>query len=795
MLISEFFNDVKLSPMASILAITITALGMVSSFLVLVLYLTDSNIEKHHSHYSQTYRLETQLTLPSGDKIKSAQVALPLLSVLKNEKNIQEIAYTFRLFTKLQVNGRVYNKVDIYAVSPNFFNIVMPYQPKIAPLARNEIIITPEFNHQYLQMDNPKGQTITLGGKHQYLIKEVVEFNNASRFNTRAVIAFSPELIDGYHDKRQDWYDMHVYAFVTMEPGTELTAEQLNALINQHVPRLPGAPFIVSPDEFIQLSARNITDIHYDNSLPDEMSTVIAKSYIYTLYAAGIFIFLTTVMNFFNVNNVINSNKKSSFQIKKSVGASHAQLLIESFIIATLQTLCILVLAITLLAILLSLSMSIKALILTQGVSYLWHALLPVVTSIYVAVIASHLTYLYVVVFPNPSSHSNYYNDQPLSRYVYQGLLCVQIIIAGVIIYLWAGIMTQNSFMQRHDFGYEKENIITFPLSDELSTIASINNVEDELKHTIGVEALSLSSWQPFNRSRHSSSVSHQNQQEKDKLVSINILNANKNFVDVWGLKTLAGNEHTIVPSDSDDLYHAIVTRSFITAMGFASYDEVLNTIFYMYSGDAQRKIRILSVVNDFYLAERNEKVTPQLIFIEDKVHPYGALKLQTSQDIAGVKRTLERYHITPEQIKSVNSLHQESLSSSRLIQTTVNNLTLLSMALILISTVIISMSETKRIEKTLKIMDAIGGSIYTHMVFFIQQNIVPVFVAVIVSLPVGLFLLNLWLNQYVIINGQSYIYAMTALLAFLITIIIVMCATLLFNTKFFKRKFSIKTR
>lgn len=470
------------------------------------------------------------------------------------------------------------------------------------------------------------------------------------------------------------------------------------------------------------------------------------------------------------------------------MGASHAQLLTESFYIATLQTLCILISAIILLAILTSLSISIKTLILIQGISYLWYALLPVLMSIYAAVIASHLTYLYVVVFPNPSSHSNYYNDQPLSRYAYQGLLCVQIIIAGVIIYLWAGIMTQNSFIQRHDFGYEKDNIITFPLSDELSTTASINNLEDEFKRTIGVKALSLSSWQPFNRSRHSSSISHQNQQEKDKLVSINILNANKSFVDIWGLKTLAGNEQTLVPSDSDDLYHAIVTKSFISAMGFASYDEVLNTIFYIYSGDAQRKIRILSVVNDFYLAERNEKVTPQLIFIEDKAQQYGALKLQNSHDIAMAKRVLERYHITPEQIKSVNSLHQESLSSSRLIQTTVNNLTLLSIALILISTVIISMSETKRIEKTLRIMNAMGGSIYTHIVFFIQQNIAPVFVAVIVSLPVGLFLLNLWLNQYVMVNGLSYIYAMAALLAFIVTIIVVMCATLFFNNTFFNK-------
>lgn len=67
------------------------------------------------------------------------------------------------------------------------------------------------------------------------------------------------------------------------------THEQLKTLVTRYAPQLPGAPF--SPEEFIQLSARNITDIHYDAELPDEMSTVISKSYLYTLYMAGFFIF------------------------------------------------------------------------------------------------------------------------------------------------------------------------------------------------------------------------------------------------------------------------------------------------------------------------------------------------------------------------------------------------------------------------------------------------------------------------------------------------------------------------
>ncbi|CNH26557.1 Membrane protein [Yersinia intermedia] len=794
MFTSEFINDVKLSPMASILAIIITALGMLSSFLVLLLYLTDRSIESYHNDHTQIYRIETQFNLPNGDDVKSAQVPFPLIPALQNAKNIKEVIYALRLFTDLQVNDQTHSKVEIYAVSPNFFNVINPYklsndlpnlyEPNIFQyrphLTQNEIIITPEFNRQYLHLDNPVGHVITLGNKGQFVIKDMVSLHKDSRFKTNAVIAFSPELVDGYHDKRHDWYDMHAYAFITMDAGGKPNSEQLNTLVTRYAPQLPGAPF--SPEEFIQLSARNITDIHYDNGLPDEISTVIAKSYLYSLYAAGIFIFITTTMNFFNVNNVINTNKKNSFQIKKSLGASRYQLLTESLSIALLQAIFVLLLAILFLIVLIQLSIGIKELILIQGTKTLLAAFFFTLISVYTAILISHITYLYVSVFPNQSVHYNIYNQQPISRYIHQGALCIQITIAGIMVYLWAGILTQNNFMQHYDFGYKKDDIVTFTLSDELISQAAINSLQNELKNTVNIESIALSSWQPFDMSRTNTSIFHLNQQEKDKLVTVNTLNANKHFLDTWGVKVLAGYDNVLIPSDDDNVVHAVATQSFMTLMGQHSYDETLNSIFYINDNDSEHKIRILRIINDFYLADVNKSTTPLLIFIENKPQRYGALKLQYIQDLGEVKKTLERYRVNPTQIQTVEHLHQAYFNTNRLMQKTANFVAILSLSLILISTVIISISETKRISKTLRIMESIGGSIYTHIVFFIQQNIAPIIFAAIIAFSMGFFLLHRWLVQYHAVDNLSYVNATATLFIFIISIVVIMTITLIFN-------------
>ncbi|WP_174848404.1 darobactin export ABC transporter permease subunit, partial [Yersinia artesiana] len=693
----------------------------------------------------------------------------------------KNIDYIVRIFTNLHVNDKMYSNIDIYAVSTEFFNTLNPYQQKNIYLAKNEIVITPKFNQQYLHLDNPLGHVITLGDKGQFLIKDVVEFNPSSRFKTTAMIAFAPEILDGYHDKRHDWYDTHAYAFITMKSGMIPTPEQLNSHVIQHAPQLPGAPF--SPEEFIQLSARNITDIHYDNALPDEISTVVSSSYLNILYASGVFVFFATTMNFFNINNVINTKKRNSFYIKKAVGASHYQLIIEAFFIATLQTAFVLLVALLILMSLVQFSDNARELIFTHG-SHDFSTALSITTALtYAAILLAHYLFLLTLTLPNNTYSHSIVAQSSQSHYMARIMFCMQIIIAGIIIYLWAGIMTQMHFMKNDNFGYEKENVITFILSDELKSKTAINNLQDELRSAIGVNNISLSNWRPFDMSRHNISVFHNKQQEKDKLATVNILKVDKNFINTWGINILAGDKTPLLSSDNNSVYHAVVTKSFMALMGQQSYDHILNTEFYINDNNAQQSVRVLKVIDDFYLADRDDTPSPLLILIQNSPQRYGAVKLENIQDIGKVEKILNRYHVNTENIKSVNSLHKEYYSNNMLMYNTINTVTLFTVILVLISTIIIGTSETKRLEKTLAIMESIGGSIYTHIVFFIQQNIMPIFIAVIVSLPVGFLLLHNWLVQYRVIKGLSYVYATGLFITFILCVIIVMTITLIFTS------------
>ena len=256
----------------------------------------------------------------------------------------------------------------------------------------------------------------------------------------------------------------------------------------------------------------------------------------------------------------------------------------------------------------------------------------------------------------------------------------------------------------------------------------------------------------------------------------------NKNFTDTWGIKTLAGYENPITPSKNDNTYHAIVTKTFMSAMGKSSSDEVLNTLFYINDNDAEYTVRILRVVNDFYLADRDKNTTPLLILISDEVQRYGALNLHHQSDLSTVKMLLERYGVNINQIKLAEHIHQEYFNNHNLMKKTISLVTLFSVALLLISTMIIGIAESKRISKILKIMESVGGSLYTHIIFFIQQNVTPVLVAVAIAFPIGFILLQKWLSKYNFINNLSYLYAFGTLLLFMVSIVSVMTLSLILS-------------
>ena len=773
-----FINDLKLKPAAALLALVITVIGLATTVLVIMLYITDRSIDRSLSESQQLYRIESQFNLPNGDIVRSAKIPFPLVEALQKHPDIESVGYTWRLDAQLNHRGSTIPHISVFAVTPAFMQQLHPFCDPLPAPGPHEIYITADFNRQYLGLDEPLGKIVDLGKSGQFIIKAIVEPQPNSSLNLPAIIAFTPDLIAEYHDKRLDWYDTHVYAFAHLHSGhSHFNQQILSDLVTRNAPQLAGVPF--TPSSFLTFSARPILDMHYNHGYADEIATTRAKSLLYILYIAALFVLLSTTINFFNINGILNTARLPILHIKRSVGASNTQLLSELLSLLLPQFLITVTLAGFFLWGLAQLSPDINNLFAHQSVIPILGIFTGVALFTGLIMLSSHFLNLSLFIYGKQTSHSLSRYQHRQTDYNNRIMMVVQLMVTGITVYLWAGVMTQNYTAENTDFGYQKTHRLTFSLDEGFYSSGSMHDLQQRLKSIDGASNLSLSSWQPFDMSRQILSVQHAQQSVHDQFTTVNALFADKNFIDVWGLTTLAGQKNSLLASSDDRVSHAIVTREFMHAMGQKSFDEVLNTRYYIPYPEQPQELRVLQIVEDFDLGEHLPSPQPLIIFINDRLEKFATLSYSHQQHLPAITTLLKRYGPPGLSIQTVEQIHRHHFQNSQLMLSVIMLTAILALVVMVISTLIISIAEAQRLNGTLKIMEAVGGSTATSMVFFLRLYLLLIVLSLAVALLPGNLLLLSWLQQYQSVSSVVYINAFASLLLLGLVVISIMAIAL----------------
>lgn len=757
-----FINESKQKPVAAFLALLITAIGLVTTFLIITLYITDRSTDRGVPRYQQVYRIESQFNLPNGDIIRSAKIPFPLAEALQNHPDIESVNYAWRLDAQLNHRGSLISPISVFAVTPKFIEQLQPYRQHLPALGPHEIYITADFNRQYLGLNEPVGKIINLGKNGQFVIKAVVEPQANSSINLPAIIAFNPELVETYQDKRFDWYDTHVYTFVRLHSGySHFNKRLLPNIVTNNAPPLAGVPF--TPSSFLTFSARHIVDMHYDHGYADEFVTTRTQSLLYILYISALFVLFSTSINFFSINGLLIAARRPSLHIKRCIGASNRQLLAESCSLLLPQFLITVALAIMAVLALVSLSSNVQDLFDHLSVAQTLLIFCGVALFIGLMMLSSHLLSLMLFIYAKQKPPTRYNNQQ--TDLINRIMMTIQLIVTGITLYLWTGFLTQNYTMSEIDYGYHKAHRLTFSLDEAFFSSERVQQLNQQLKQIEGISNLSLSSWQPFDMSRQILSVQHAQQSVNDQLTTINTLSADENFIDVWGLNTLAGQQNRLVASSDKRISYAIVTRAFMHAMGQNNFDDVLNTRYTIPFPGQSQEFRVLRIVNDFYLGEHLPSPQPLLIFIKDRLEKFATLSYSHQQYLPTLISLLKRHGPPGLSVQTVEQIHQLHFQSTQQMRDVIMLTTILALIVMVVSTLIISISEVQRLNHVLKIMEAVGGSVTTSIVFFLRQYVVPIICSLVLALVIGSLLLKSSMQQYQSVSGLVYINAFGALL------------------------------
>lgn len=316
----------------------------IASFWFIANFVTNSHqYDAYQNNAHSIHRLSMQVTA-GGNTDHYATTGKPLGKVLAdNYAGVDTYArLTFQGNTVVRVNDELFKENGFFKTNPEALEVFtfdfISGNTKTPVLDPNSILLSRYLAEKYFNSIDVVNTQITLGDQ-QYTIQGVFEdWPKNSHLNPKALV-FSVGEASGY--ELQDWFNLEHYTYVLLDgaTGQKDLDNKLAQLTTEHLkPGLEGSgvdiKFLAQPLEGLYFAPGLIDDVPKGNS-----------KYVYALLFAGLLVLLIAGLNSINLSLTQSTKRAKEIQLKKMLGISRGQLVLQSAMESGIMTVLVLLVA------------------------------------------------------------------------------------------------------------------------------------------------------------------------------------------------------------------------------------------------------------------------------------------------------------------------------------------------------------------------------------------------------------------------------------------------------------------
>jgi putative ABC transport system permease protein len=353
-----------------------------------------------------------------------------------------------------------------------------------------------------------------------------------------------------------------------------------------------------------------LKDIHFNADYGGYDLPLANKPTLYGLLAVAVFLLVLGCINFINLTTAHAAQRAKEIGIRKTMGSSKRQLIIQFLSETFLLTLVATILSVFLTPLILKAFSGFIpeglhfGLITQPGVILFLIILIIVVTMLsgfYPAMILSG--YKPVLVLKNQA-----YANTGKTRHAWlrKSLTISQFIIAQVFIMATILVSKQIKYSLNKDMGFKKDAIVHFSLNyyDTVKTHKYV--LMDKLRTVPGISMISLSNNPPSSNSTWSNTVKYKDG-KKEVQTDVQVKIADTNYIKLYHIKLLAGNNVT----QSDTTNKFLINETYAHILGFQQLQQAIGKYLYWNNNKA---VIITGVVADFNPHSLHESLKPLMI-------------------------------------------------------------------------------------------------------------------------------------------------------------------------------------
>lgn len=739
------------------------SIGISSALVIYLIVHYDFTFDKFHKDGDRIYRVVTNMSY-SGELFYNGGVTGPLPDAVKTD--VSGLETSAPVFEYVGDNAIIPGKVPVkfkkekgitYA-DQRFFSMFsykwLAGSAKTSLNAPFQVVLTSDQAKKYfpnLALNQILGKQVIYADSIKTTVTGIVEqFKQNSDIIFNDFISFSTiSKINGSKEYLSRWGGVSSGSlfFVKLIAGSSPNniEKQLNGLLKKYNPDNPND----KGNNKMTFHLQPLNDIHFNSTYGAIDNGPANKTTLYGLMGIAGFLLVLGCINFINLTTAQASQRAKEIGIRKTMGSSRTQLIVQFLSETFLVTVFAIVIAVCITPVILKLfadfiAPGIKADFIHHPDLILFLVALSVVVSFlsgfYPALILSG--YKPVSVLKNQA----YVNTgKSRNAWLRKSLTVTQFVIAQFFIMATILVSKQIYYAIHSDLGFKKEAII-YINTPWLNGKAGPKQVYiDRIKALPQVELVSLGSDVPSSGNWSSSEYTYKDGKKEIK-TQVYLKSGDENYLNLFKIKLLAGRNIGV----SDTANAMLINNTYARILGFKNAQQAI--------GKYIDKTQIVGVIADFHQASLHTAIKPIVIRYNDKYSStiHIALKPQTAdgnewkQAIAGMEKSWkELYPDQDFQYEFFDETIAKFYTTEQHYSTLLTWATGLSILISCLGLLGLAMYTTNLRTKEIGVRKVLGATVSQIITLLSTELVLLVILAFVVVTPVAWYAMNKWMQNF----------------------------------------------
>jgi predicted permease len=730
-------------------------LGITSSLVLFLLVKYLATFDNYHTNRDRIYRVVTESDGSNG-KFYTPGVPPVLPDAFRQDfpeaEEVTFMSYRSGALVKVpQNNGeakKFIEKKGVVFAQPNFFKIFD--RPLFIGDASKglddpgEAIISKSLAKKYFGREEVVGEIVKYDTVEYKITAVMDDYPVNTDFPFDLMLSFvtikKQKDADGWDSI---WSDEQCYILVKQSERVASIETRIPAFVDKYLGKenYRHGTFTLQP----------LRQLHFDERYSNFNYKTITKEMLVVLGIIAAFLIITACINFINLTTAEAIKRSKEVGIRKSLGSSRSQLVVQFLGESTWITVFAVMLSLGLAQMALGLLNPFLELKLALDFArdiFLWIFVFGVTLA--VSILSGLYPSLVISRFKPVLALKNQVSNKSSSGYFLRKCLVVlqffisQICIMGTIV-----LVSQMIYFQTQDLGFNKDAVVLIRVPQMVSRgpsdgVSKMRTLRDEISRLSGVESASLNSTPPSSGSVSKTDFYFEGEEEsqgKDTQVK----QVDGNYISLYEIELLAGTNL----EDFDTARGFLVNEALVRISGFQKPEEIIGKRMHMWG----RNLPVVGVVRDFHTVSLRDPMEPTVLMnsmdgyqtLSLKVHQpewQNLLKVVKSKWEAAYPENIFDYQFLDEHIRE---FYEGEQKMSILLSV------FTSMAIFIGCLGLFGLATFMANQKTKEIgvRKAMGASVESIVFLFSKEYVKLILIGFFLAAPVVWYVMNKWLEGF----------------------------------------------